>query len=215
MKKLFLVLFIVTLFSTVAFGALPSLNLQVTRDPDNNLNTIQVFNADTGTRILDCQNATCSIKVHNGTKVKVVPSGTSPSTGFFQWGPSTGSAAACSNTNTTPCQFAVTQDSHVTAKFRRIFTFRVQLGNGNGIIKVNVAGQSFNCENRAPLSCSQGALEGTRYKLEALAKPGSQFQGWSAQTGNATVCTGAGANFVCEFVVKQDSSLVANFIPIP
>jgi hypothetical protein len=58
-------------------------------------------------------------------------------------------------------------------------------------------------------------LEGTLVKIEAIAKPGSQFQKFTAQTGNATVCTGQGANFTCNLKITSDTSLVANFIPIP
>ena len=215
MRKVILVVIFLTL-STSAFAALNQKTLTVNRNPgDNNLNAVQVYNAATGTRILDCHNASCSVKVNHGTKVKVTPVGSLPNTDFFQWGASTGSAAPCTSTNLRPCEFDVTQDSAITAVFKRVFVFRVQLGNGEGVIRIHVGGKQIDCANRAPLSCSQGALDGTRYKLEALAKPGSQFQGWSAQTGNGTICTGGGANFTCQFNITQETSLVANFIPIP
>ena len=102
------------------------------------------------------------------------------------------------------------------AIFKHEFNFKVQLGEGDGKIRVSQGGQFlFDCSNKAPLACSLGMLEGTRVKIEAIANSGSQFKNFTAQTGDATACTGQGANFTCNITITKDTFLVANFIPIP
>jgi Divergent InlB B-repeat domain len=145
-----------------------------------------------------------------------VASSSSPTFGFSNWGTATGSAAVCANNYI--CEFTITADSKAPAVFKKVFVFRVSVGNGEGSIKVTKNQTEFvvNCENKAPLSCNLGVLEGTVMKIEAIAKTGSQFQNFSAQTGNATACTGqGGANFTCNMKITQETSVVANFIPIP
>jgi hypothetical protein len=217
-KILFVLLFSVISTAVFAVGpALTKFNLEVLINPSNGIDSVMLFNITAGTQGVNCTNATCPFSFNSGTKLKLVASSSAPTFAFSNWGTATGSAAACANSNNRECSFTITADSKVPAVFKRQFAFRVQVGNGDGIIKVTQHGTQFlfDCANKAPLSCSIGMLEGTPVKIEAIAKAGSQFQNFSAQTGNATACTGQGANFTCNIKVNSDTSLVANFIPIP
>jgi hypothetical protein len=217
MRKIFLVLIVLGLFSTSAFAALLQSKLQININLVNGIDKVVLFNGDTGAQITECTSATCNLTFRTGTKLKATAISSAPTFGFFGYGQATGGASVCSNTNAATCAFTLTADSVLPAIFKREFNFKVQVGNGDGVIKVTQNGTQFlfNCENKAPLACSIGMLEGTAVKIEAIAKSGSQFQNFSAQTGSATACTGQGANFTCNIKVTADTFLIANFIPIP
>ena len=229
MKKLFLVLVLV-LVSKAAFAVsqpLPSFTLQVNRiEPvlNQNLSSIQVYNLATNAQILNCTQNTCSISVKSGTKVRVVALGQNPVMGFSNWKRSnTGSGGLCVGSTNTNCDVTITADSIATALFKRIKIVRAQLGTGDGVVRVKLNGTVLvDCANRAPLDCSAGALEGTQVRFEAIAGPGQQFQKFTGQTGDATVCTGQGATFFCVFTLSNNpntdahgSGVVGNFIQIP
>ena len=226
MKKLFLVLILV-LFSKAAFAVLPTnFTLQVNRtEPSGvqNLSAIQIFNKGTGAQILDCKQNTCSVSVKSGTVIRLVGSGQNPFLGFSNWARTGTGTGVCVGSTNYICEFTMTADSAANAVFKRIKIVRAQLGEGNGLIRMKVGSNQLpDCTNRAPLSCSLGALEGTKVRFEAIASNGSQFQKFTSQTGDATVCTGQGATFFCEFTLTNNpntdtngSGVVANFIPIP
>ena len=226
MKKLFLVLILV-LVSKAAFAVLPpTFTLQVNRtEPtlNQNLSSIQVFNKGTGTQILNCQQNTCSVDVKSGTVIRLVGSGQNPSLGFSNWARTNTGTAVCVGSTNYICEFTMTGDAAANAVFKRIKIVRAQLGDGNGVIRMTIDGKHIvDCANKAPLSCSTGALEGAKVRFEAIAANGSQFQKFSSQTGDAAVCTGQGATFSCEFTLTNNpntdangSGVVGNFIPIP
>ncbi len=214
MKKFFLVLSFV-LISTAAFAAI-QVKLTVVKDPadQNSLNKISVFGPSG--QILVCSEPSCTVNVTAGTKLTLTANGSLPNTGFFRWKSASGSAASCALSSNNQCSFTITQPSQAEATFKRVRGLKVQLGEGDGKIVVKRQNQVlFECTNRAPLACSTGVLEGERFRIEAIALNLSQFQKFTQQTGNMTACTGQGATFFCEFSITQDSSLVANFIPIP
>ena len=222
MKKLFLVLVFV-LASNAAFAAI-TVTLQVERkEPvlNQNLSSIQVFNKATSQQILNCQQNSCSVSVPAGTQVRLVASGQNPYLAFANWARTGTGTAACLGSTNYICEFQITANTAARAVFKRIEIVRVQLGTGDGLVRVKRNGVAvFDCTNRAPLSCSTGMLEGDKIRIEAIATNLHQFEKYTGQTGDATVCTGQGATFFCEFTLTQASSdhgasLVGNFIPIP
>ena len=222
MKKFFLILVFV-LASKGAFAAAP-VTLQVERkEPllNQNLSHIQVFNKATSQLILDCQQNSCSVNVAAGTQVRLVASGQNPYLAFSNWARTGTGTAACLGSTNYICEFKITENTVARAVYKRIEIVRVQLGTGEGLVRVKRNGATaFDCTNRAPLSCSQGMLEGDKIRIEAIATNLHQFEKYTGQTGDATVCTGQGATFFCEFTLTEASSangasLVGNFIPIP
>ena len=217
MRKILLVLVVLGVLSTSAFAVAPAapVHLQITINLVNGIDKVLVFKAGAG-QVSTCSQATCDLSFPTGTKLTLTATSSASTFGFFGWGHATGSATTCANTHAASCSFVLSQESLMPAIFKREFNFKVQVGNGDGHIKVSLDGTFlFDCTNKAPLACSLGTLEGSHMKIEAIANQGSQFQKFSAQTGNATACTGQGANFTCTIAITQDTSLVANFIPIP
>jgi len=224
MKK-FLMVFVLVLLSKAAFAVLPtSFTLQVNRtEPtlNQNMSSIQVFNKGTGVQLLDCKQNTCTVSVKSGTLIRLVGSGQNPFLGFSNWGRTNTGTGACVGSTNYICEFTVSADTAANAVFKRIEIVRVQLGTGDGLVRVKRNGAAvFDCTNRAPLSCSTGMLEGDKIRIEAIGTNLNQFQKFTNQTGDATVCTGQGATFFCEFTLttassQNGASLVANFIPIP
>jgi len=224
MKKLLLV-FALVLISKAAFAVSPvSFKVTVIRtDPSGtNIDSIQIYNKATGAQILNCESQnSCTVSVKSGTIIKIVAVDFVPQTGFSKWGRTNTGTAVCFGSTNKTCEVTVSGDIAANAVFKRIEVVRVQLGEGDGklVVKRNGA-QAFECTNRAPLSCSAGFLEDDKVRIEAIAGQLSQFQKFSGQTGDATVCTGRGATFFCEFTLTNAStalgaSVVGNFILIP
>ena len=214
MKKFFLV-FGFVLISTAVFAAIP-VKLTIAQGPADlvNFNKVTVFGPSGQIKV--CVEAVCTVQIPAGTKLTLTANGSLPNTDFFRWTKATGSAASCALSTNHQCTFTITQETQAEAAFKRVRNLKVQLGEGDGKIVVKRGHQVlFECTNRAPLACSTGVFEGDRFRIEAIALNLSQFQKFTQQTGNMTVCTGQGATFFCEFSITQDSSLVANFIPIP
>jgi hypothetical protein len=218
MRKILLVMLVLGALSTSAFAVAPPptlVPLKITINLVNGIDKVTVFKAGGG-QVSICSQATCSLSLPSGTKLILTATSDAPTFGFFGWGHATGSASTCANTHPASCAFTLTQASEMPAIFKHEYNFKVQVGNGDGHIKVSLDGTFlFDCTNKAPLACSLGTLEGNHMKIEAIANQGSQFQKFSAQTGDATACTGQGANFTCSITITKDTSLVANFIPIP
>jgi hypothetical protein len=225
MKKLLLV-FALVLISKAAFAVLPpTFTVTVIRTEPagiTSIDSIQVYNKATGAQILNCQNQnTCTVSVKSGTAIKIVGVDFVPQTGFSNWGRTNTGTAVCLGSTNKNCEVTVSGNIAANAVFKRIEIVRVQLGEGDGKLVVKRNGtQVFECTNRAPLQCSTGFLEGDKVRIEAIAGQLSQFHNFSGQTGDATVCTGQGATFFCEFTLTNASTalgamVVGNFILIP
>jgi hypothetical protein len=224
MKKLLLV-FALVLISKAAFAVqIPSFNVTVIRTEPTGItgiDKIQIFNKATGAQILNCDQPSCTVSVKSGTNIKIVAVDFVPQTGFLKWERTNTGTGVCVGSSNKNCEVTVSGDIAANAVFKRIEIVRLQLGEGDGKLVLKRNGTFvFECTNRAPLQCSTGFLEGDKVRIEAIAGHLSQFHNFSGQTGDATVCTGQGATFFCEFTLTNASTalgamVVGNFILIP
>jgi Divergent InlB B-repeat domain len=217
MKKVFGIFCVVVLgFSVLAFAALPVTLAVNNTNPD--VNKVIATDASTGTVLFTCGggSTTCSKPLHSGTTVRLTAQPAS-SFGFVGYTSNTGSATVC--TNNPVCNFTIKADTKTTAKFQAGTNLTVAVGaGGTGTIKIKNATTGVTlvtCSDPAPIGCTAGILVDTKIRIEAIAGLNQQFANWNPKTGSATVCTGQGATFFCEFILKTKSSAVANFVPIP
>ena len=181
------------------------------------VNKVIATNASTGVVLFTCGagSTTCSKVLQAGTKVRLTAQ-TGPNFGFVKYTPVSGSASVCNNNPV--CNFAITANTKVTADFHASTSLTVAVGQGTGVVKIKNASTGITlvtCSDPAPIGCSAGILVDTKLRIEGVAGNLQQFQGWNPRTGSAAICAGQGSTFFCEFVLKEKSSAVANFIPIP
>jgi hypothetical protein len=123
---------------------------------------------------IDCPGTcTADFPVDEVVELEAVPD---PGNEFGGWG------VACAG-NPNPCSVTMDQDRQVSAVFDNLPTFQLTVvvgGSGSGSVSSTPAG--IDC----PGTCSAEFPEGEKVLLEAVAAPGSSFQGWGGS------CTGMG-----------------------
>lgn len=140
---------------------------------------------------------TCSFAFNKVNPVTLQAIGT----GFAGWSNGTGSAAGCTGTGN--CSFTPGSDSNITATFNvpppATLTTPIV---GDGSVSCRVSGGAFE-------ACAGPYASGTALVIQATANSGSTFTGWSAGSGNATICNNTTSN--CAFTITANSSITANF----
>jgi len=122
---------------------------------------------------------------------------------FVQFKNGTGSAAAC-NGMTKTCSFTLEADSYVEAKFDLITPSLVVKTSGEGEVECAVEGGLPElCEDEYPFE--------TEVTLVPEPLEGWEFANFKGGTGSASKCSGLTKS--CAFLLEQDSTLEATFVP--
>jgi hypothetical protein len=212
MKKMLVLLFVLAAISAWAHAALIQFKLTVASTLP--AGAVTVVNQGTGATIGNCTGTTpCTFTIKTGTNVRLTGDVTSQGFGFVVWQTANGSAAGCLNKINKNCDFAITADSSATARVNQILNFRAQVGTGSGMIRVKKFGVTqMECTSTSP-GCSATFFKDSPIIIENVAGPLQQFNGYGPRTGTALECLPDRTN--CSILLKADSTLVTNFIPIP
>ena len=130
----------------------------------------------------------------DGGMISFTPDGTTNGADSFAFTYTDGTAEAQG-----PVSFAVTITPAYTLTVTRA---------GSGVGSISATGCTLSWSGDAG-SCT--VLTDTPITLSASAEPGSVFAGWSAGTGSASACSGAGD---CSFTLSQVSSLTGTILPL-
>jgi N-acetylneuraminic acid mutarotase len=141
----------------------------------------------------------CLFYVNTGATVRLAAA-----PGRFSAG--TGPAAACALST---CSFVMTADADVTATFTAgngptATLTTTRSGDGGG----TVATDGARCTSNV---CTVTYLKGSSVELLADAGASARFTGYSAGTGDASVCGGAAT---CRFTLNEDASVTGTFLAL-
>lgn len=149
----------------------------------------------------------CEEEVFTSKKVvKLIPV---PETGseFVRFENGEGSAAVC-NGKTKACSFTVAEDSYIEARFDEITPSLVVKTSGEGEVLCAVEGW--------PAEFAEVCEDEYEFAIEVMLVPepeeGWEFSGFKNGTGSAGKCSGL--TKPCSFVLEQDSTVEAVFVPI-
>lgn len=125
---------------------------------------------------------------------------------FVRFENGAGSASICNGTTKPSCEVILKENSYIEARFDEITpAFAVHV-MGEGEVSCVIEAMPQGCEVEEEYEFD------TAITLEPEPTEGSEFAGFVAGTGSASVCSGQ--TKPCSFVLEKDSTIEAQFVPI-